>query len=550
MHIIWNKARELHKISGGIFVSMATSFMLFLYAPLELLFTNMDEFWFDAYIVTSVMIVVFVIGSVVSILAFSLLYKINEILYRFGLMLYFAGFICLYVQGNILNAGLPPLDGEQIDWSMYPAEQVKSIILWGSVFSVTLAVTILCKFKTELFEKIVKIISICMTLMFCVTLLTLALTNGGFEKKPNMCVTDRAMFDMSLDSNFVILLLDAVDADIMNRMIETDVGYRDIFTDFTSYNDAMGVYPYTKHSIPFILTGGWFENKTDYREYARAAYVNSPFLKTLEEGDYQMGVYEVDLPLDDAGIMRFENVTPNVRGVSNKWTFARWQMLMMGFKYAPYDLKRFSFVNPNAFGKLKVSPEGETLFTESNTEFYDKVLHEEIRYVDRKCFRFIHINGGHVPFIYDENVNIIENGTYEMNLQACLTITKAYLTKLKESDVYDNSVIIVMSDHGFDEIKGTKGRQNPFFCVKGINEKHEFETSDAPISYVDLQEAYQRLLSGADGGSIFDWQSGDQRERRYLYYDYNEEDYIVEYIQPGKADDTDAIYETGNVYSR
>lgn len=549
MHKIWNRAGELHKISGGIWVSIATSFMLFLYAPLELLFTNMDEFWFDAYILTSVMIVVFVIGSVVSILAFVLLYKINEILYRFGLMLYFAGFICLYVQGNILNAGLPPLSGEHIDWSMYPAEQVKSIILWGGVFSAALAVTILCKVKTELLEKFVKLISICMTVILGVTILTLALTNGGFEKKPSMSVTDRAMFDMSPDSNFVILLLDAVDADTMNSMIETDAEYRDIFTDFTSYSNVMGAYPYTKHSIPFILSGEWFENETAYREYAKEAYGNSPFLKTLEERDYQMGGYEISLPLDDAGIGRFENVLPNVRGVSDKLTFARWQILMTGFKYAPYDLKRFSFVNPNAFGKLKIPPEGETLFTESNTEFYDKVLHEEIHYVDRKCFRFIHIEGGHVPFIYDENVNVIENGTYEMNLQACLTMTKAYLTKLKESGVYDNSVIIVMSDHGFNGLE-VQGRQNPFFCVKGINERHELETSDAPISFVDLQEAYQRLLSGADGGSIFDWKSGDLRERRYLYHEYSKEDYMVEYIQPGQADDTNAMYETGNVYSR
>lgn len=86
MHKASNKARELHKISGGIWVSMVTSFMLFLYAPLELLFTNMDEFWFDAYILTPVMTVAFVIGSVVSILALVLIYKINGKLYRFGVV--------------------------------------------------------------------------------------------------------------------------------------------------------------------------------------------------------------------------------------------------------------------------------------------------------------------------------------------------------------------------------------------------------------------------------------------------------------------------------
>lgn len=104
------------------------------------------------------------------------------------------------------------------------------------------------------------------------TLLTLALTNGGFEKKPNMSVTDRAMFDMSQDSNFVILLLDAVDADTMNRMIETEVECRNILTDFTSYNNVIDAHTFIKHSIPFILTGEWFENETTFSEYEREAY--------------------------------------------------------------------------------------------------------------------------------------------------------------------------------------------------------------------------------------------------------------------------------------
>lgn len=85
------------------------------------------------------------------------------------------------------------------------------------------------------------------------------------------------------------------------------------------------------------------------------------------------------------------------------------------------------------------------------------------------------------------------------------------------------------------------------FFVKGINEKHDFITSDAPISYTDLQDAYVRLTNGADGAQIFDWNSGDQRERRYLFY---EEDYMIEYMQPGRADDAEAMYETGKVYSR
>lgn len=533
----------------AIWLSVAVCFMLFLYAPLELLFTNQDEFWFDAYILTPLMLIAFGIGCAGAVLLFGILGKLHEKLYWFGLTAGFIAFIGLYVQGNFLAAGLPPLDGELIDWSLYTGERVKSIIAWTAVAAVV--ITLFCKLRREIFARVVRVVSIGMTLMLCVTLLILALTNNGFSKKPSMSVTTENMFQMSQDRNFVILLLDAVDAQVLKDMMEAEPVYQDIFTDFTFYDNVVAAYPYTQHSIPYILSGKWYENEMAFKEYEREAYEESPFLETMETAGYRMGLYEAELLLDNGGMGRFENILSNARGVEDKWAFVRWQLLMTGFKYAPYDLKRFSFVNPKAFSTLKITPEGKEMFTPSNSELYDGILHQEIVYTDQKCFRFIHVDGGHVPFIYNEKVEEIpeESGSYEDNLKACLTITRTYLEKLKDGDVYDNSVIVVMADHGYNWLD-PHGRQNPAFFVKGVNEKHDFAVSDAPISFEDLQEAYQRLLDGAKGDSIFDWESGDQRERRFLFYEYLKEDYMVEYMQPGQAHDTEAMYETGNIYTR
>lgn len=193
------------------------------------------------------------------------------------------------------------------------------------------------------------------------------------------------------------------------------------------------------------------------------------------------------------------------------------------------------------------------MFIGTNKDFYNRVLEEEVSFTDQKCFRFIHISGGHPPFTMNENVEEVapEEGSYEDNIKASLTITRTYLDKLKEAGVYDNSVIIVMADHGYSGMVGDyHGQQNPILFVKGMNEKHDFVTWDVPISHADLQEAYVRLINGAGSGQIFDWKSGDQRERRYLFYEGGEEDYMVEYMQPGRADNTEAMYETGNVYAR
>lgn len=545
------KIREkLYDISSGIWLSVVACFMLFLYAPIELLFTNQDEFWFDLYILLPPMLVVFIIMLLCSVAAF-LLIRVGGGKYRLFLLLYFIVFICSYIQGNWLAGGLPALDGSTINWSLYTAERTKSIILWVSV--ITISTILFKKLKKDSFNKLVTVVSVCMLLMFFVTLMTLALEHDGFSKKSTLAVTSKDMFEMSEDTNFIIFVLDAADGMRTEDMLASNAAYCDIFQDFTFYDNMVGAYPFTKHSIPFILTGQWFTHETDFDDYETAAYEASPLLTTLEKEGYRMSLYTSEALLKDFGMEQFVNILPGKRGVTDSWAFARWQMLMTAFKYAPHDLKRLAFINPNAFRTLKIAPEEAPLFTTSNKTFYENILDEELRYTEENCFKFIHIDGAHVPYLYDENVNEIENATYESSLQACLTITDAYLNKLKDSGVYDNSVIIVMADHGYNDDLLNDGRvirQNPIFFVKGINEHHDLTTSHAPVSFEDLQEAYQRLLTGTKSDEIFDWKEGDSRNRRFLIYEYKKDSPMTEYIQPGDARNTDLMYQTGNVYTQ
>ena len=79
-------------------------------------------------------------------------------------------------------------------------------------------------------------------------------------------------------------------------------------------------------------------------------------------------------------------------------------------------------------------------------------------------------------------------------------------------------------------------------CIKQI--------SEAPISYEDLQEAYVRLLDGAQSDAVFDWKEGDTRERRFLEYAPGNEKHMVEYLQKGHAQDLTTMVPTGRVFDR
>jgi arylsulfatase A-like enzyme len=65
---------------------------------------------------------------------------------------------------------------------------------------------------------------------------------------------------------------------------------------------------------------------------------------------------------------------------------------------------------------------------------------------------------------------------------AMMNMLDKFCSKLKMLGIYDNSIIVVMADHGHYEY-----HQNPVFMVKGLGEEHEFAQSDICFSYENLQ---------------------------------------------------------------
>ena len=110
-------------------------------------------------------------------------------------------------------------------------------------------------------------------------------------------------------------------------------------------------------------------------------------------------------------------------------------------------------------------------------------------------------------------MNIINelDGTYEQSAQATMVGAMDYVEHLRNSEAYDNTVLIVMSDHGYNGSLGQSGeatwmRQCALLLIKGRNEHHDtMQISQAPISFEDLQEAYTRLLDGKQSTAAFDW---------------------------------------------
>ena len=543
----------------GVLMAAAISFLLFLYAPVDLYCSNIDEFWFDFDVLLRMAAMMFGIGLVTLTLLYLLAAWIHPYLYRIGLAVGLAVLLITYVQGNFLVGNLPVLDGTSISWEDYSALQTESEILCIVVLAVVVLLFLLL--KKQLFGKACMYISACLSLMLLVTATTEVFGSNALEPKLKLQISTKNEFVMSGEQNFVIFMLDAADSREFSYLLEQNPEYRDIFADFTYYENTVGAYSCTRYAVPYILSGKWYECDTSFEEYMEDLYNTSPLIEELENRNYRIGLYEPDLHAQNNDVLRFDNIFEAEFKVKSYLGMARQELKLVGYRYAPYWLKKYCVLKQAAFDEQLEAGEGSGEITASmeNRVFLDHLNAGGITVDDTEnSFKFIHLEGAHSPYVYDAEVNIIDEsqGTYAQNMEASVTLAERYLSALKKSGTYDNTAIIVMSDHGFNrDIDNADMGDNPFMrqcgllLIKGVGETHDtMQISEAPVSYEDLQEAYRRLLDGAWSDAVFDCREGEHRDRRYLWYAVTDEDYLVEYQQTGYASDLSTMIPTGREF--
>lgn len=531
-------------------LSFALSFMICFYAPLELYFTNIPEFDYDIYAIFKYILLLFAIGFGILLILYGISFLISKKFHLTILTLGLVCFIAFYIQGNFLTGDLPPTDGTKVDWSLFKPQEQQSLLLW-IIVSISVAV-LLYLLKEKGFKKLTVLVSSGITAVLAVTLITVAIRNDGFLHKAQLCISKQGLNYMSDDRNFVIFVVDAVDSKTFNDLLSTsEPEYSDYFADFTYYPDTLGAYPWTHLALPQLLTGEWYKCQDEYHSYFINAIKNSPFLNRLEQENYLLGLYDMEIELEEPDCYKYENIIRCAYGISDPKKFMMDELRMAFFLYMPYQLKKYE---PYAIFNLTNEGYGENHYQWYDPWIYQFFQENPIEIQNQKRFRLIHIEGAHPPLRYDKDLNNIEDSedaSYENNLKACMTVINTYLTCLKESGVYDNTAIVILGDHGFEDKIHSHTRQNPFIVMKGFGEKHEFTISDTPLSYDYLADIYQNMLDGKTETDIIPEIASKNNTRRYIDYDFYHDDVLPEYeLTDAHASDPNALQPTGKVYTR
>ena len=363
-----------------------------------------------------------------------------------------------------------------------------------------------------------------------------------------LVVTKRNYFDFSKDKNFIVLLVDCIDSKRFNKELSKSK-YKDNFKDFTYYPDTASYYLYTRESIPLILTGVPNYNEEEYKTYYNNAFDKSPLFDKLIEQNYDINIFDHELiwSTEKSKVVKNVDFLTDGEEVNNP---LECKLQKFGNKYMPGLFIIFPWIkdiNCNQVNEIDYN----TVFSWDDIDNYKYFNDKEVNLLDKKQFKFVHVNGAHRPYNIDGELNRVSEtkASYETELNASIKFVSTYIDMLKENNVYDNSVIIVLADHGF-AFNERIGRQNPILFIKGVNETNEeMNVSDKMISHIDLMDAYMKLLEGGKSTDLFP-EITNNRIRTVIYYVFRKEDEMTEYQLKGHAWENNKMVKTGKKYNR
>lgn len=431
--------------------------------------------------------------------------------FTFLLAIAFAFSLCLYVQAMFLNTGLPIADGREVNfWGDYGNMMIMSAAVWAILIVGLVALSFWNRSRFQFIAAALSIVIIFVQAVGVGSLFANQDSNRSYSDDLGpVQVTEDGMNEVASKNNVIMLVLDNFDIKTMDTVIQQFPDALNEWTGFTYFHNTAGVMIPTNNAIPYLLTGVTPEDGEDLVNYRETRYSRSTYLKELHDSNYSVGIYTPDLQTDHMSENEkkefIASSTMNIHPLStmtvNTESAVKELLRCALYRDMPWVAKaRFLFytddVNKAVVAYTSDGSPADTLHVTDDLRYYQNLQSNPLTIDDRGyngAYRFIHLNGDHIPYTLNENVEPVPKGQSDELTQAraAIKIVDEYIRQLKELGVYDDATIIITADHGNWHSRATRAEftysTNPIMFVKKSGSNSGFVTSDAAVSQSQLQ---------------------------------------------------------------
>jgi len=485
-------------------------FTFFLFGPIEMVVRNMASLWFTWLDILPILLICFAVCLVVLFFIGLILPKKIR---RYFIALFWGLGFTTYVQGNVLQVDYGIMDGSPILWDEFAQWAIINTIIWcvlciGSLLAV--------RFWHESSQKIMTYVT-CVIMVIQVGTSVVLILQAPPGRDVQLILTDEHLFTVSDNKNIVVLVLDSFDTAFMHGLLEKEPELIDLLDGFTFFDNTLGMFPTTKGAMPHILTGMPNLNTMPFTEYLDVAFSSVSLYPLLHERSFNTFIHTMPLLISPLVTNYIGNAHAVEWIISDAVGLSSDLFRFAGMRYFPHLLKERVWINISNFDYYRISTEHSAEFRMNNVPFHNNLVQGGLSIIpNTNVFSLIHLLGVHTSVEADDIVNFERQGevTLQDKARGALQIALDFLSQLKEVGVADNTLFIVMTDHGVNHLN-----QQTLLLVRDPAHRAPFSISSVPISYQDIVPMLEAYVMGEETAlSYLNRASLGNNTRKFFHY--------------------------------
>ena len=595
MRDVWRRLYTL-----GLPVLLLAS-VLFLVGAHTIYAWNIDEFSLPFHDIAAPWLIAVVASSWACLMAPGVF--LSDRLLRLYAVVLFGLSLLFWAQGNLWVGNYGVLDGSDIDLGQLAWRVPYELGIWA----VGLIVSVIFH------QRIIRVAPFA-SLLFLGLQVAAIVVGQSAERRVQWSEPPLEVYQFSAKQNVIFVVLDEFQSDLFTELLEDDRGsLEEQFRGFVYFTDHAGTFPTTSVSIPAMLTGQAYRNDRPVPEFVNDAFEEASILQGLQQHHYEIDVVSILSPAwvddwfppDESGsglpTVRMTIRKPYV-GIDDYRKFTARQLIELSvFRHVPHTVKVLLDNRPDWFTKIFWAGNQDSVADERRHEavssqaffsqFIDRIT------VDRAqpVFKLIHLGIPHRPVVVDATCAYLgqmrfSREGYLAQSRCAVGLVLRFLERLRALGIYDQSLIIVASDHGTDleprgfsgdindrlfsgmrpstpliygvngtqsgtRLKRVVGMAKALMLVKPPRRSGPLTISKAPTTHTDLPSTVFELLGFPHsfvGQSMFEQDPTVPRRRTYGMYHARAERFPEGYLSRLDifAIEGDVLDGTGWVYER
>ena len=300
----------------------------------------------------------------------------------------------------------------------------------------------------------------------------------------------------STNRNVMVFVIDSLEREQAHAIMEDpEAGpeLREKFRGFTEYVDNVGTANASEFAVANLFTGKYPENAMGFPNYFVSIY--SPESALADFMAENTAVYLA------TSALKFGYANPRGQGMESEGSGSKnrlwkgdgetWGLAeVCRFRWIPFGLKWW---HAKLLELKKIPDVGVTKEWDAYRWLARAPLLEE----SSGTLLFLHTDGVHVPIRrgrhgeYLPKPDDTDHGATEMGIFVMGQLARLF-DAFRQKRVYDNSLIVVLADHGNhgngpgEDARNLPGIARPFLWVKPVGSQHDFETSRLPTSHARI----------------------------------------------------------------